>query len=321
MGWRNLLGAFSLAAALAMANWSAAQDTAPSEETGAADEAAASDDDHPHNDHKLPKLEPQQRPMPGTGGNKTDLASKLSNPTAPVMSLRNFLDVRVNGGSAPGAHRATLGYTFQPAFPFPTKRGNVIIRPLIPVDFGAPYFTETGTVQTATGFGNIQMLTVWGKTIKIKNGGGIMAMGGFDVGFPSATKKELRADWSLGPSVVFGYVVPKKQHMFGTIQNFNWNFPRRERGQLVSGQYFYAFNVGDGWQVAAQPVWSYSREAKVLRFPIGTGVQKVAALGKKNKPVLFGVQIWGYAPPPGASGPEWTIRFQIAPVVPLPWKK
>jgi hypothetical protein len=29
----------------------------------------------------------------------------------------------------------------------------------------------------------------------------------------------------------------------------------------------------------------------------------------------------GYTPPPGASGPEWQLRFTIAPVIPLPWKK
>lgn len=42
---------------------------------------------------------------------------------------------------------------------------------------------------------------------------------------------------------------------------------------------------------------------------------------EKKQPVKLGVQIWGYTPPPDASGPEWQLRFTIAPVIVLPWKK
>lgn len=121
--------------------------------------------------------------------------------------------------------------------------------------------------------------------------------------------------------MVIGFASPKTGNVWGTITQFTWSFPTRDEGQTVGGQYFYAINVGKGLQINANPVWSYSRETKVLRFPLGIGVVKVAALGKKNFPVKIGVQIWGYTPPPDASGPEWQLRITIAPVVPLPWAK
>ena len=274
-------------------------------------------DDHLHNDPKIcdvKKIHPPSKV--GSSGN-SDLAAKLANPSAPVMALQSFLDVKQNGGSAPGAHGATFGYVFQPAIPFPTKRGNVILRPFIPVDFGAPYATSAGTVDTYVGFGNISLQTLYGKTLK----SGLMAMGGFGVGFPSATKKEARADWSLGPNFLLGYASKKTGNVWGALAEWDWSFPTRAVNGSLTLQYFYAINLKDGWQIAAQPAIVYSREAKIWALPLGTGIVKVAAFGKKNFPVKLGAQVWGYAPPPGSSGPEWTIRFTIAPVVGLPWKK
>jgi hypothetical protein len=273
-------------------------------------------DAHPHDD---PKVCDVKKGTPAKTGSDaaSDLASKLANPSSPMMAMNSFLDLKQNGGSAPGAHRASFTYSFQPAFPFPTKRGNVIFRPLIPIEFGAPYLTAGGNVETAVSFGNISLDTLYGKTLK----NGLMVMGGFSTLFPSGSKPELRADWALGPEVVLGYASPKNGNVYGTITQFTWSFPTRADGQSVGGQYFYAINVGHGWQVAAQPVWTYSRETKVVRFPIGVGFAKVTAFGKKKQPVKIGAQIWAYAPPPGGSGPEWQLRIQIAPVIPLPWKK
>jgi hypothetical protein len=274
-------------------------------------------DDHLHNDPHICDVKNTHPPSKLGSSGSSDLAAKLANPSAPLMALQSFIDVKLNGGSAPGAHRTTLGYVFQPAIPFPTKRGNVILRPFIPVDFGAPYATSAGTVETYTGFGNISLQTLYGKTLK----SGLMAMGGFGLGFPSATKPEARADWSLGPAVVLGYASPKTGNVWGALLEWAWSLPTRANNGSLTAQYFYAINLKDGWQIAAQPVIVYSREAKVWELPLGTGIAKLVAVGKKNFPVKMGAQIWGYAPQPGSSGPEWTIRFSIAPVLPLPWKK
>ncbi len=273
---------------------------------------------HPHDDATVCPVKKAARPTDKTGSSgSSDLAAKLANPSAPIMALQVFLDVKQNGGSAPGAHRASFGLTIQPAIPFPTKRGNVILRPLVPIEFGATYATGSGTIGTYTGFGNISLETLYGKTLK----SGFLIMGGFGVGFPSATIREARADWSLGPAMVIGYASKKTGNVWGVLPQYQWNLPTRPTNGVFAIQYFYAINLGKGWQISAQPNISYALESGRLDVPLGTGIVKVAAFGKKNFPVKLGAQIWGHIPPPGESGPEWTIRFTIAPVVPLPWKK
>ena len=49
------------------------------------------------------------------------------------------------------------------------------------------------------------------------------------------------------------------------------------------------------------------RELRRLRHPNGVF------------PVKLGAQAWLYTTPPGASGPEWTVRFTVSPVVRRPW--
>jgi len=246
---------------------------------------------------------------------KTELASKLANPSAPVLVINTFWDVAQNGGSAPDAHRASLTTIIQPALPFVTHHGNLIFRPLIPIEFGQPYVAGDGTVDTVVGFGNIGLDSVFGKTLDF----GLIIMGGLNTVFPTHSKPELRAEWTTGPEIVLGYGAKKTGNSWGAIVTHQWSFPSRERS--VGGQYWYAVNIVNGWQLNANPIWSYSVPTNTLRFPLGIGVAKVETIGKKNQAVKFGVQGWLYTPPPGASGPEWAVRITFAPVVKRPWQE
>jgi hypothetical protein len=165
-----------------------------------------------------------------------DLGSALANPSAPVMSIISFLDIKQHNGTAPGAQRASFGYTFQPAFPFPTKLGNVILRPKISFQFGQPYLDGAGNVQTTTQFDNITLDGLWGKTLD----NGLMIMGGFNTVFQTGSNTELRADWGIGPEMVIGYASPKNGNVYGTILNYTWSLPTRPMAQTLAGQYFYA---------------------------------------------------------------------------------
>jgi hypothetical protein len=69
-----------------------------------------------------------------------------------------------------------------------------------------------------------------------------------------------------------------------------------------------------------KPTWAYNHKAEKgnrFTFPIGTGVNKVTNFG--NTPIKFSLQYWYYVASPDAFGPQHQIRFQIAPIVPLPW--
>jgi hypothetical protein len=292
-----------------------AEDEPADDSKPAASDAAATDDaassptsgdkaPHPHMDTAVPS-------------DKDALAAKLSNPTAAVMAMKSFLDVIYYRGSAPRAHRASFTYSFEPAFPIATKgnKGNLIFRPLIPVQFGEPYIDSTGTVDTAVAFGNISLDSVHGKTWS----NGLMFMAGVSTLFPTNSKPELRADWAFGPEAMIGHA--SKKAIAGALVAFTWSFPGAPRKQTVSGQYFWYINLAEGWQVGSGPTWSYSRETKITTFPLGIGARKVVVLGKKNQPVQIGAEAWMYVAQADALGPQWTLRITIAPVIPIPWGK
>ena len=271
---------------------------------------------HPHNYQNqcnLKRVHKMRSPQKASSSGNSELASKLSNPSSPVLALNTNLDVTRHGGSAPGADRASFAITIQPALPFPTpqNKGSLFLRPGIPIQFGQPFVTAAGNVDTAVSFGNITLDTLFGKTLDV----GLIIMGGANTTFPTASKPELRADWIFGPEVVIGYASKKTGNVWTAVVGYTWSFP--DHAQTVVGQYIYAINLGGGWQTTAAPFWSYSREGKTLRFPLGVGIAKTGLFGKL--PVKLGAQAWLYTTPPGASGPEWTVRFTVSPVVRRPW--
>ena len=244
-----------------------------------------------------------------------DLAKELANPNTPVMALRNFLDITTFRGSAPRAERWSFGYTFQVSLPFKFDVGNLIFRPSVPVLFGEPFVDSSGNVDQAVAFGNIGLDAAFGKTFDF----GLLLIGGLSMKFPTSSKSELRGDWALGPELAVGYV--GKLGLFGALFGYVWDVPTSDQAQTLVGQYFYALGIGGGWQIAAQPTWSYRRDAKQLTFPIGLGVQKVALLGKRKQLMQLGAQLWAYAAQSDVLGPIWQLRFSVAPVVPVPWEK
>lgn len=276
------------------------------------------EDHHPHDCEYVPQgkqLGDLRSPESRSASGNSDLASKLANPSAPILQLATFMDVTQHGGSLPGAHRASYTLSVQPALPFQTHRGNLILRPLISFEFGQPYVTSSGNVETAVQFGNIALDSVFGKTFK----NGLLLMGGVNTVFPTGSKPELRADWTFGPEIVVGYASKKTGNVWGAILGYSWSFPTDV--QTVGGEYFYAINLGGGWQVAASPTWSYVRDINLLRLPLGVGIAKTGAIGKKNFPLKLAAQLWGYTPPPDGSGPEWQVRIAVSPIFNRPWQK
>lgn len=257
-----------------------------------------------------------------------EIARQLANPNASLASLVFPFDFTRYGGDLPGASdQSAFKLSFQPSFPYPLGEStNFFLRPLIPVLFDQPVpvvgdqpvagsmpaFEDTG-VQ----LGDIAFDAAVGKTFE----SGLVTIGGVVGTLPTATDDRVGLNqYLLGPEVFIG-------------GNFDWGFA----GVLVShqwdvagdgdfatsitgGQYFYTINLSDGWQIQAQPTFSYNHEAESgnrLVLPVGVGVSKTVVPGKT--PWKLGLQLWYYVARPEAFGPQYQIRFQVAPVVPLPW--
>jgi len=263
-----------------------------------------------------------------------ELAKELANPNTTLGTMAFPIDFVMYNGDLPNASsQNSTSINFQPSLPVPLAKGvNLFIRPFIPLILSQPYYGENGFEQKGINLGNISADVAVGKTWPSKT---ITILGVF-AGFPTATDKDIRtSEVTIGPELMvaqlfnWGAIGVMVNHAWGlsgktddevdgdefSIMN---NIPRH--ASITAGQYFYVINLKNAWQITGQPTWAYNHNAdkgSKFTFPVGTGVNKVMKLGKL--PIKFTFQYWYYVAAPEAFGPQHQFRFQIAPVVPLPW--
>jgi hypothetical protein len=136
---------------------------------------------------------------------------------------------------------------------------------------------------------------------------------------PTATEDALGLDqWLLGPEVVAAIV--RKWGVVGLLVTHQWDVAGENdfNTSITGGQYFYTFNLHDGWQINASPIYSYNHKADSdNKLTLGLGASKTTVIN--GRPWKFGVQFWHYVASPDLYGPDWQIRLNITPVVALPW--
>ena len=269
-----------------------------------------------------------------SGQSADELAKELANPNATLGTMAFPIDFTFYNGDLPDANKQfSTSLNFQPSLPIPISKGvNLFVRPFIPIIISQPTYGTTGFEQKGINLGNISADVAVGKTWPSKT---ITILGAF-AGFPTATDEALRTkEVTLGPEVMVAQLF--KWGALGVMVNHAWgvsgktddaanssdffileNIPRH--ASITAGQYFYVVNLKNAWQITGQPTWAYNHNAEngsKFTFPVAAGVNKVTHIGKL--PVKFTVQYWYYVAAPDAFGPQHQIRFQIAPVVKLPW--
>lgn len=265
-------------------------------------------------------------------GEKTaeQIAAELANPNT-VLGTMNFnVDYISFGGHLPGAEdQNALRLTFQPSLPYPLKNGmNFFARPAIPIIISqdVPYYRPTTPVNGESAFGyeerGVNMGDIGfdlgvGKTFST----GLVAIGGVVGTLPTASHDSLGKDqYALGPEGMLAIVKP--WGALGLLVTHQWDVAGNDdiKTNVTAGQYFYVFNIKNGWQIRSGPTFAYDHEAESGQrwtLPIGFGINKTAIIGKT--PWKFGLEYWKYLKSPDAFGPDSQIRFVFAPVVPLPW--
>ena len=248
-----------------------------------------------------------------------EIAKKLANPNTVLGQMAFPFDYIAYQGNLPGANQQD-GFlmNFQPSLPVPLGEGlNLYIRPLIPLYLSQPVFGENGFEQKGINLGNISADVAIGKTWPSKT----ITIAGVFAGFRTASDEALRSDFTtLGPELMVAQLT--NWGVFGLLIDHAWslNQVNGESASITAGQYFLTINIKNGWQVFSQPTWSYNHKAeKGDRFtlPVGPGIIKVVTMGKT--PIKLSLQYWYYVATPDTFGPQHQIRFQISPVVPLPW--
>ncbi len=251
----------------------------------------------------------------------SEIAAELSNPNTAMGTMNLNLDYTTYQGDLPAAGKQTqTRLLFQPSLPYPLDEGtNVFMRPAIPLVVQQDIPVGIGEYDEVTWeLGDIGFDLSLGKSLP----GGIILIGGLVGSLPTATDDAIGTDqWLLGPEAAIAVMRP--WGVMGLLVTQQWDVAGDDDfdTNVTGGQYFYAFNLGGGWQINGSPTFSYNHEARNgdnrLAFPLAIGVSRTLFLG--GRPWKFGVQYWHYLESPDDFGPENTLRFTVSPVVALPW--
>jgi len=249
-----------------------------------------------------------------------DIAAELSNPNTTLGTMNFFFDYVAFDGDIPGAGSASaLRGTFQPSLPYSlSESSNLFVRPSIPIIFNQDVPDPSGGFQSeGVELGDISFDASYGKSLK----NGVVVIGGLVGTLPTATNSSLGRDqWLLGPEAAIALVRP--WGAIGVLVTHQWDVAGEDSfdTSITGGQYFYSYNLGAGRQIAAGPAFSYNHKAKSgdkWTLPLAIGVSQTMIMG--GRPWKFGLQYWHYVKSPDTFGPEYQLRFQISPVVKLPW--
>ena len=258
------------------------------------------------------------------------IAKELSNPATPLASLNNVFEFFTFKGDQPGADSQTrFSYSFQPSIPFPLDNGKVFIfRPLIPLLMDEPVFNPARNDFDSKGvdLGDISFDLAYGGTHDIAYGNtdkdmGILSLFGIFGSLPTATDDAVGSrQWRLGPEVAVGLI--KKWGVVGFLAAHSWDLggSNDEDFSTTTIEYFYAYGLGGGWQLAAGPTIEADWEAdssNTWTVPIGIGIEKITKIG--NTPWNFALEAHYYVEQPDSFGPEFLLVFQITPVIANPF--
>ena len=249
-----------------------------------------------------------------------EVAAALSNPNTNMGSMNFQFDYISYDGDIPGANDAEAWrMLWQPSLPYSISEStNLFMRPAIPVIFKQDVPNQDGSFSSkGVDLGDISFDVALARTLP----GGFVLMGGLAATLPTATSDALGLNqWLLGPEAAVAIV--GKWGVAGVLVSHQWDIAGEDDydTSITGGQYFYAFNLSDGWQINSSPTFSYNHEASSgnkWAFPLGIGASKTSIFG--GRPWKFGLQYWHYIKSPDNLGPDYQLRFSVSPVVKLPW--
>ena len=152
---------------------------------------------------------------------------------------------------------------------------------------------------------------------------GLMTMYGIVGALPTATDDAVGKDqWQLGPEFAIGKLTD--WGIYGVLATHLFDVAGEDSfdTNMTSLNVFFAYGLGNGLQFFSGPIITYDWEAdsgNKLSLPLGGGLSKTLKMGKTTVKMSFQVQ--KYVKSPDRFGPDWLIKFSIAPVISNPFIK
>jgi hypothetical protein len=232
-----------------------------------------------------------------------DLAKKLSNPVAALISvpLQNNFDF--GGGPSDDGFRYTLNV--QPVVPFNlTEDWNLISRTIVPFVHQENFFGKT----TQSGLSDI-VQSFFFSPAKPGASGWIWGAGPVFL-LPTATDNRLGTEkFGLGPTAVA--LKQSGGWTYGALANHLWSVAGNGSRKDLSATFlnpFISFTTKKQTTFTLTTESTYDWNNSQWTVPLATSVSQLVKFGKQ--PVSFSLGARYYADKP-AGGPNWGLRFAV----------
>ena len=233
-----------------------------------------------------------------------ELAKKLANPVAALISVPFQLNYDHDIGPARGGDRWTLN--IQPVVPIDLNADwNLISRTILPVISQDEIYPGAGG---QNGIGDV-VQSLFFSPKQPTAGGWIWGVGPVFL-LPTGSDALLSADkWGFGPTAVV--LKQEGPWTYGMLANHIWSVggsgPRDVSSTFV--QPFLSYTTPDAWSFTLNTESTYDWEREQWSVPINALVSKVTKVGEQLVSVGGGVRYWADSPDSGPHG--WGFRFVV----------